>query len=123
MLLPEPDGQTAGLSDIFWDPRIPAIGSYSPAFAVSDAAADWQNAWRSTLLREIRSTHPSVTEFAPSNACKKTTLAVNTSIGFAAFDCTEPIKSSVTRSGHGSDDRARTPLRVGRIGPCMALSM
>jgi hypothetical protein len=59
------------------------FGRASPPFTVSDAAADWQNAWRSTLLREIRSTRPSVTEFAPSNANKKTMLAV-TSIGFAA---------------------------------------
>ena len=41
---------------------------------------------KAALLRQIRSTHSSVTEFVTSNASKNVAmLAVNASIGFAAF--------------------------------------
>jgi len=87
VLLREPDGQIAGVSDALWDPRIPhRAWQLFTGVRRQRRGRGLAKCLKAVLLREIRSTHASVTEFVTSNANKNVAmLAVNASIGFAAF--------------------------------------
>jgi RimJ/RimL family protein N-acetyltransferase len=87
MLLRESDGQLVGVSEATWDPRIPQRAWQ----LFTGVRRQWRRGGlakclKAALLRQVRASHPSVTEMITSNASENTAmLAVNARIGFAVF--------------------------------------
>jgi GNAT superfamily N-acetyltransferase len=87
VLLREPDGQLAGVSDAAWDPRVPQRAwQMFTGVRRQRRRGGLAKCLKAALLRQVRTSHPSVTEMVTSNASDNAAmLAVNASIGFAAF--------------------------------------
>jgi RimJ/RimL family protein N-acetyltransferase len=87
VLLRGSDGQLVGVSEAAWDPRIPQRAWQ----LFTGIRRQWRRGGlakclKAVLLRQVRASHPSVTEMITSNASENTAmLAVNAWIGFAAF--------------------------------------
>jgi RimJ/RimL family protein N-acetyltransferase len=87
VLLRKSDGQLVGVSEATWDPRIPQRAWQ----LFTGIRRQWRRGGlakclKAVLLRQVRASHPSVTEMITSNASENTAmLAVNARIGFAVF--------------------------------------
>ena len=105
-----------GVSDATWDPRIPQRAWQ----LFTGVRRQWRRGGlakclKAALLRQVRASHPSVTEMITSNASENTAmLAVNARIGFAVFRTHGIYRSRVTCSGRGSARGFRADDLAGR---------
>jgi RimJ/RimL family protein N-acetyltransferase/GNAT superfamily N-acetyltransferase len=87
VLLRESDGQLVGVSEAAWDPRIPERAwQLFTGVRRQSRRGGLAKCVKAALLRQVRASHPSITEMITSNASENAAmLAVNARIGFAFF--------------------------------------